>query len=194
MGVDFDSEIPPISSSVGAIPAVDALVKSVSSGDQVPLNKPAGKSHVHRPQNFEGHACTGACCDMHFVSGVFDPSKCTTRPKRATKLKFAADLISSELPKQGFAVPFEALQAHSSSKSGYLNFQAGQTIFVWNETGDPDATLGKVGPDGGLWMSGWIGHGSEKPLYAEDSGWGEGVTGYAAGIFPGAAVTKPVNA
>jgi hypothetical protein len=193
-GVDFDSVIPAVPSGLGVPEAVDSLVKSVNSGGRVPLNRPSGKSHVHSPQNFQGHACTGPCCDMHFVSGKFDPSKCTTRSKRKTKLQFAGDLITSELSKQGFAVPFEALKAHSSGKAGYLNFQAGQTIFVWNETGDANAVLGKVGPDGGLWMSGWIGHGSEKPIYAEDKGFGEGVTGYAVGIFPGTAVTKPVNA
>jgi hypothetical protein len=51
--------------------------------------------------------------------------------------------------------------------------------------------LGDVGSDGGLWMDGWIGHGSEKPLYQGDVGFGEGIEGFAAGIFPGAVVTAP---
>jgi hypothetical protein len=47
-------------------------------------------------------------------------------------------------------------------KAGYLKFPPGQTIYVWNESGNPDVVLGEVGPDGGIWMDGWIGHGSER--------------------------------
>lgn len=66
--------------------------------------------------------------------------------------------------------------------------------YAWNESGDPDEVLGEVGPDGGLWMDGWVGHGSVRPLYMGDEGFGEGIEGYAAGIFPGDHVTRPPTA
>lgn len=195
--VDLDPEIPPIPSDVGKDQdSHDALVHSVFMvGAPPPPASPAGlRSHCSKPRDFKGKACSLACCDLHFNTGNdFEPSTCSTRPNRKTKLRFADELVASELPKEGFAVPFLALKAFAppDGKAGYLPFVAGQTLFVWNETGSPDAELGIVGPDGGLWMEGWVGHGSERPLYQGDEGFGEGIEGYAAGIFPGACVTKP---
>ena len=192
-GVTPEAEVPPVDASVGRVLGYDALVKQVAFAKPLQHNA-SRKSHARRPQNFEGHACDGPCCDLHF-SGAFDPSKCIKRKSRPTKLKFAANVESDSLPKQGFAVPFLATKdVGEVSKPGYLSFSAGQQIFVWNESGDPDADLGEVGADGEYWLFGWVGHGSEKPLYAEDAGFGEGVKGFKEGIFPGSAVTRPPNA
>ena len=167
-GVDLDGAIPPVADAVGhANDGRDSLVVAVaSSGAPPPPRSSQGlKSHSAAPKNFAGHACTGSCCDLHFNTGRdFDPSTCVSRPSRPTKLKFAKELIVDQLPKEGFAVPFLALKDYNppAGTTGYLRFLAGQTVFVWNESGEPDAALGEVGPDNGLWMDGWVGHGSER--------------------------------
>jgi len=198
-GVDLDPTIPPIPDTVGrANDGRDSLVVAVSaSGAPPPPRSAQGlKSHSAAPRDFSGHACIGSCCDLHFNTGKdFDPTTCVSRPNRPTQLKFATHLIINQLPKEGFAVPFLALKDYAAppGEPGYLSFLAGQTVFVWNESGDADAVLGEVGPDGGLWMDGWVGHGSERPLYMGDVGFGEGIEGYGAGVFPGDHVTKPLE-
>jgi hypothetical protein len=41
--------------------------------------------------------------------------------------------------------------------AGFLEFRQGEIVYVWNKTGDRDADLTVVGPDGALWMEGWKG-------------------------------------
>ena len=51
--------------------------------------------------------------------------------------------------------------------------------------------LEKEDAEGNLWLDGWIGHGSEKGIYHNDEGFGEGIAGFAAGIFPASMVGPP---
>jgi hypothetical protein len=49
--------------------------------------------------------------------GEFDPTTCTSRPDRKTKLKFNETLVQSELPKHGCAVPFLSIAASGAQSN-----------------------------------------------------------------------------
>jgi hypothetical protein len=200
-GVDEDTIVPAIRgvderAMTDIAVAKDPLVRRVRAEFAPPPPKSAGDMKPGLKAAKKGGECTGPCCDLNFT-GTFDPAKCQTRKVRSSRLKFAETLTPADggLPKRGFAVPFLVLSDYEptpATKPGYLTLKKGQTVFVWNESGDPDAKLAKEDDEGRFWLDGWIGHGSEKPLYKEDHfGFGAGIEGFAAGIFPGDCVTKP---
>ena len=118
---------------------------------------------------------------------------CPHGKQKSTRLKFVDDSnLFKTIHNQGFAVPFLATRDYMEHEGepGFLSFKAGTTIFVWNETGK-DEPLEKEDKDGNLWLDGWIGHGSAKGIKYNDEGFGEGVKGFAQGIFPLSMVGPP---
>jgi len=132
-------------------------------------------------------------CPYCDVALPFVPCTHNHNPGKKPKIKFVEEeKLYNTKPKQGYAVKFNALQDYDAHKGeeGFLTFKKDTTIFVWNESGE-DLPLEKEDAEGNLWLDGWIGHGSEKGIYHNDEGFGEGIAGFAAGIFPASMVGPP---
>ena len=85
------------------------------------------------------------------------------KPKRVPKVRFANtrggdedELTIHERDKSAYSVHFIALKEYDGGANGFLRFNRFDNIYVWNESGEHDADLGKVGPDGVYWMYGYI--------------------------------------
>jgi len=136
---------------------IDLLTKAPPKVHSAP-----GPSHVKPPVTFKV-VCDGPCCDLTSGLGlVGDTWECKLKPKRVPKVRFGPtgdeeeELTLIERDKSAYSVHFLALKDYDGGANGFLRFSQGISVYVWNESGEPDADLGKLGPDGVYWMYGYI--------------------------------------
>jgi hypothetical protein len=177
-------------SAEGAVDVTKALKDLVT---KAPLPQPTvtnpAPARPQAPAPFVP-VCTDQCCDLNMGG---EPHHCLKpRPERRPgkpKLRFGkGDTVTvSTKPKQGYAVQLVGLApcTEHEGEPGFLSFRAGDRVYVWNESGDPDAVLGRVDADGRTWLSGWIGNNVEKADF------GQGGSSFKEGIFPGDLVGPP---
>jgi C-terminal processing protease CtpA/Prc len=152
------------------------------------VHSAAGKSHVHSAVKFKV-ICDGPCCDLNTGYLRGEKWECKLAPARKPKVRFGttADLEKTEEVKEyeemvaamgnvpgavkakcGYSVHFRALKDYIGQGNGYMKFQRNENVYVWNETGDDNADLGKVGPDGVYWMYGFNDDESSVGLFPAD--------------------------